>query len=273
MKSQTLMDLLLEPGGVSTLLQPIFEVIDGVPYLFALEALSHGPTNSALERADVLFEYVRRKGRADDVDRACVKAALAAAATLPGSPDIAINVHASTIERDASFSKFLIEACAQFGFELSRLIIEIVDQLRFRDEQAFLATLDALRSCDVRVALDDIGLGFSNHRMLIEIRPDIYKIDRYFIRDCTSRLNAQAAIESIVLLAGRLGGRVVAEGVETADDLATVTVYGIDLVQGYYFARPQPKESITYPITAAGECAQPNERRRASEAQENSAGR
>ena len=129
---------------------------------------------------------------------------------------------------------------------VSRLILEIVEQQKFWDERAFFDALNDVRALGVRIALDDIGIGYSSHRMLIEVRPELYKIDRYFITDCTSKPSSRAAIESIVLLASRLGGRVVAEGIETLADFDTVTALGIDLVQGFYFARP------ALPLTAGG---------------------
>ena len=238
MTRRTLLQDLLAPGGLTILFQPIYEIVDGQPMLFALEALSRGCKGSNVERADVLFEYVRRKGKEIEIDRACATAALVAASSVPGSPALSINVHASTLERDDHFAAFLAGICHMHGVAISRIVLEIVEHQRFQDAEAFLIALERLRALGVRIALDDIGLGYSNHRMLIEVCPDLFKIDRYFVDGCSRTPRAQAAIESIVLLASRLGGRVIAEGIETAEDFATVRALGIDLVQGYYFGRP-----------------------------------
>jgi len=246
MKRRTLLHDILGPGGLTILFQPIFEIVGKAPMLFALEALSRGPKDSNVESANVLFEYVRRKGREVEVDKACIARAIAAGAGVPGSPAISVNVHASTLERDPLFTEFLVETCSAHDMPVSRLILEIVEQQKFWDERAFFDALYELRAMGVRVALDDIGIGYSSHRMLVEVRPDLFKIDRYFITDCTSKPSSRAAIESIVLLASRLGGRVVAEGIETLADFDTVTSLGIDLVQGFYFARP------ALPLTAGG---------------------
>jgi EAL domain-containing protein (putative c-di-GMP-specific phosphodiesterase class I) len=237
-KRRTLLHDILGPGGLSILFQPIFEIIAGEPMLFALEALARGPKGSNVEAANVLFEYVRRKGKEVEVDRACLARAIAAGAGVPGSPAISVNIHASTLERDPNLTDFLVETCSTHDMPVSRLILEIVEQQKFWDERAFFDALNELRLLGVRIALDDIGIGYSSHRMLIEVRPELFKIDRYFIGDCTSKPSSRAAIESIVLLASRLGGRVVAEGIETLADFDTVTSLGIDLVQGFYFARP-----------------------------------
>jgi EAL domain-containing protein (putative c-di-GMP-specific phosphodiesterase class I) len=234
----TLLHDILGPGGLSILFQPIFEVSGADPGLFALEALSRGPKGTNAESATILFEYVRRKGKEIEVDRACITRAIAAAANVPGSPAISINVHAATIERDRHFADFLVAACAASRMDVSRIILEIVEQQKFWDERAFFEALVRLRGLGVRIALDDIGMGYSSHRMLIEVRPELFKIDRYFVAGSATNEYSRAAIESILLLARRLGGRVIAEGVETVSDYETVTALGIDLVQGYYFARP-----------------------------------
>jgi len=245
MKRRTLVDEILAPGGLTILFQPIFEIVNGQSMLFALEALSRGSKGTNLERADVLFEYVRRMNRELDVDRACVSAAIAAAASVPGSPAISINVHASTLERDEHFASYLAERCVEHGVRIDRIVLEIVEHQRFRDANTFFAALDGLRALGVRIALDDIGLGYSNHQMLIEVCPDLFKIDRFFVDGCSARPHSRAAIESIALLASRLGGRVVAEGIETPEDFAAISALGIDLVQGYYFGRPAAPASQT----------------------------
>ncbi|MEA2165691.1 MAG: hypothetical protein QOK37_3818 [Thermoanaerobaculia bacterium] len=247
MTRHTLLHDILAPGGLSILFQPIFEIVDGEPLLFALEALARGPKGSNVECANVLFEYVRRKGKETEVDRACIARAVSAAAGVPGAPPISINVHASTLERDANFTGFLTETCNANGMDVSRVILEIVEQQRFRDERSFFAALGALRNLGVRIALDDIGIGYSSHRMLIEVRPELFKIDRYFVAGSAENEYSRAAIESITLLAQRLGGRVVAEGIESLSDFETVTSLGIDLVQGYYFARPSFPTSFGAP--------------------------
>ena len=239
MTHHTLIDDVLAPGGLTVLFQPILRVNEGNAELFALEALSRGPKGTNIERADVLFEYVRRKGREVDVDHACVRTALDAAAPLAGAPAISINVHASTLERDDDFIGFLTEHCEINEIAFSRLILEIVEQQKFWDKQRFFRTLLRLRTMGVRIALDDIGLGYSNFRMLIEVNPELYKIDRYFVRDSKEKREGRAVIESIALLAGRLGGSVIAEGIETVEDFETVASLGIDLMQGFYLARPR----------------------------------
>jgi EAL domain-containing protein (putative c-di-GMP-specific phosphodiesterase class I) len=257
MMKYTLMQQILGENGISVLFQPIYAMVNGTASIFALEALARGPKGSNVEPANVLFEYVRRKGKEVDVDRACVAAVLKAAATiaLPARsvvprPSISINVHAATLEQDDHFAHYLFDECARNGIDIGRVILEIVEQQQYWDSVRFFHTIDALRSAGVRIALDDIGLGYSNYRTLIEVRPDFYKIDRYFVTGSKTKDNARAAIESIVLLAQRLCGRAIAEGIESTDDLDSVRELGIDLVQGFHLAVPQPASALIHKTNA-----------------------
>jgi EAL domain-containing protein (putative c-di-GMP-specific phosphodiesterase class I) len=240
---KTLLKEILAAGGLTTLFQPIFEMGGNGLSVFALEALSRGPKGSNAERADILFEYVRRKGKEPEVDRACVISAFQAGAMIPAECAMSINVHVATLERDEEFPAFLSDICGAFGIPLSRLILEIVEQQMYTDPERFFRNVDRLRRAGVRIALDDIGLGYSNYRMLVEVRPDFFKIDRYFVTGSSEKPNARAAIESIVLLANRLGGRAIAEGIESESDLHAVLGLGVQLAQGYHLACPAPAPS------------------------------
>ena len=235
---ETLLQEILGKDGLSTMFQPIFEVGTRGPSVFAIEALSRGPKGSNAERADVLFEYVRRKQKEVEIDRACVISALQAACSISTPCAISINVHAATLERDASWPEFLSAMVGMHNIPLSRLILEIVEQQEYTDRQKFFHALDRLRSAGVRIALDDIGLGHSNYRMLVETRPDFFKIDRYFVTGAAENPSARAAIESIALLADRLGGKVIAEGIESDSDLQSILGLGIRMAQGYYLMSP-----------------------------------
>lgn len=240
----TLLREILDHGGINVFYQPIFEMVDGKPVLFAVEALSRGPKGSNAERPDVLFEYVRRKAKEVEVDRACVKAILSSMYLVARRALVSINVHALTLERDDEFTQYLTDLCHLYRIPTKNVILEIVEQQRYRNPARFFTNLDLMRKAGIRIAVDDIGLGYSNYRALVEIKPDLYKIDRYFVTGCKENGHTRAAIESIVLLADRLGGRVIAEGIETADDLEAVTALGVCLVQGYYLALPCPVETL-----------------------------
>jgi len=235
-----LLDAILEPGGLTVHFQPIMELRGGERRVYGLECLTRGPKGSNLENAEVLFEYVRRKREESLVDRACVKAALETARNVPGSLQLSVNVHASTLGRDHEFLVFLGDVADVNAISLNDITVEIVEHAPPWDGRSFLDALEGLRRIGVRIGLDDVGLGQSNYRMILDCRPDYFKVDRYFALGCAKDPYRQAVLESIHELARRFGGRVVAEGVEAADDLAAIQAIGIDLVQGHFFSPAAP---------------------------------
>lgn len=235
-----LLDTLLEPGGLTVHFQPIVEAVGDAHRVYGFESLIRGPKGTNLESADVLFDYVRRKREESLVDRACVRAAFEAARGLPGSPRLSVNVHASTLGRDHEFLVFLGDVADVNAISLSDLTVEIVEHAPPWDGRSFLGALDGLRRIGVRIALDDVGLGQSNYRMILDCRPDYFKIDRYFADGCAKDPYRQAVLESISELARKFGGRAVAEGVEVQDDLSAISEIGIDLVQGFLFSAAEP---------------------------------
>ncbi len=245
MRERNLLDRILEPGELSVVFQPIFKMGTARRKLHAIECLIRGPRGTNLESAELLLEYVRCKREENLVDRVCVETALAAARALPGHPRLCLNVHASTIGRGESFVQSLADAAQRNSVPLSRLTIEIVEHAPPWDEAGFLRAIGLLRELGVRIALDDIGLGQSNYKMILDTRPDYYKVDRYIVHGCHADSRRRAILESIAQLAHKFEGQVVAEGIEQPSELNTVLGVGIELMQGYLLSTALPLAQIS----------------------------
>ncbi len=196
MSERQIIDAILEPGSLSIVFQPILRIDDETLRIHAIEALTRGPKGTNMESALVLFEYVRRKHQEMQVDRACVSAVLRAVATLEHQPAVSLNVHASTLSRDPEFLTFLGDAAASEGVRLGRLTVEVVQHAPVWDGPSFQSALDALRHIGVAIALDDVGLGQSNFRMMLDCRPDYFKIDGYVVNGCHGDYHRQAGCHS-----------------------------------------------------------------------------
>jgi EAL domain-containing protein (putative c-di-GMP-specific phosphodiesterase class I) len=240
----TLLDAILEPGRLSVVFQPIFEVGIEKPQLHAVECLIRGPRATNAEQPTILFEYVRRKRAEAAVDRACVATALGEAAHLVTVPRLSLNVHASTLGRDIGFPAFLLERAREAAIDPQRLIVEIVEHSPPLDVPNFRAALAGLRDAGVSIALDDVGLGQSNYKMILDVRPDIYKLDRYLVCGAGSDPYRQVILDSLARMVRRLEARAVAEGVETRPELMAVEAAGIDLVQGFLLSPPLSREEL-----------------------------
>lgn len=236
-----LLDEILEPGAITTVFQPILVFPpDGGQHLYGYEALTRGPSGTHASRADMLFEYVRRKHAEAQVDRVCAVNALRAARALPSCPHLTINVHASTLGQDTGFIELLVETASDEGFRAEQLTVEVVEHSSHWSSSGFSHALASLRSLGIAVALDDIGFGHSNLHMVLEVRPQMMKIDRYFVAGIARDPGRQAVVRAVLDLGRALESLVVAEGVETAQDLAALRALGVVLAQGYLFTPPLP---------------------------------
>ena len=245
MREECLIDRILEPGALTAAFQPVCEDRAGGMRTHYLEALIRGPRGTSVESPNVLFEYARRKNREAEVDLACVRAVLAAARALPRHVRVGLNIHASTLALAPEFLNELGDAASRHRIAIDRLVVEIVEHAPPWDVAGFRNGIAGLRAIGARVALDDIGLGHSNYMMILECRPDYFKIDRYFVHDARTDFYRKAVLASVAQLARPFGAQVVAEGVETTDDLKTAQEAGIGLFQGWLFCGAHPAQHFT----------------------------
>jgi EAL domain-containing protein (putative c-di-GMP-specific phosphodiesterase class I) len=133
---------------------------------------------------------------------------------------------------------------ASAGISTERLVIEIVEYAPGSTGPAFAAALEKLRRRGCAIALDDVGLGNSNYRMILDSRPDYYKVDRFLVDGVAADPYRLAIIRSLGSLGGAVGAIVVAEGVESEQDVAALRSAGISLFQGFFFGRPKPAAEL-----------------------------
>ncbi len=129
---------------------------------------------------------------------------------------------------------------AETGLAARYLDIELTEGLVMTDIDHALATMNTLKGLGVQLSLDDFGTGYSSLSYLKRFPIDVLKIDKSFVRDVTTDPEAAAIARSIISLAQSLQLQVIAEGVETQEQLSYLTTYRCDQIQGYYFSRPVP---------------------------------
>jgi EAL domain-containing protein (putative c-di-GMP-specific phosphodiesterase class I) len=228
-------------GPVTLVFQPIVAL--AAPHaVYAIEALTRGPRGTQFEDPAVFFEYLRQTGQEARADRRCVAAAVRAAAAHDRTelPRISINVHPSTLERDAGFVAFLASLLAAERLDASRVILEIIEESRPCNTRRLIETVAALREIGVAIALDDVGVGRCNLKTVLDVRPDLLKVDRSLVHGSAGDAPRRVVLESVQRLAEAIGALVVAEGIERAEDAALAQTLGIGYAQGFLFARPCP---------------------------------
>jgi len=226
-----LLDSLIDPKQLSVRFQPIFRIRGGNNHIDSVEALIRGPRGTHFESALVLFDYVRRKKAENAVDQSCLAAICAEAVSLPPYLRINVNVHAATLGQHAGFVESLRKQARKHSLALDRFTVEIVEHAPTCDIPELSHNLAALRNAGVRIALDDVGLGQSNYRMMLDCHPEYFKLDAYFVRGLKNDPKRRAVVESVVAFGKALNSSVVAEAAETKEDIALLAGLGVEFVQ------------------------------------------
>ncbi len=171
-----------------------------------------------------------------------IRTACIEASKWPARQSIAVNVSPLQF-RQSNLPEMVAEALLESGLPADRLEIEITEGVLISDTSDAILTLSALRAQGVRVSLDDFGTGYSSLSYLSSFAVDKIKIDRSFVRPLGQSEGAGLLVRTIIELGHHLGLTVVAEGVETPQQLAMIQGKGCDQVQGYLLGRPDRMEA------------------------------
>lgn len=161
-----------------------------------------------------------------------------------GHDDIVISVNRSIDEliNEDPENCSIINTIHQSGLSPENIIIEVTESVPLEDKPDVQKLLDSLRAKGLKLALDDFGTGFASFSNLMKNTVDILKVDRSLIRNIDSNKNNAVLVESVNLLANQLGLDVIAEGVETEQQLQLLKSMGCRYIQGYYISKPVPFE-------------------------------
>jgi len=222
------LDELLSDGGVVPIFQPVVSVATGS--LVAYEALARFPALPE-HPAQEVFDAARRAGAGARLEAAALRAALAAG---PPPPGILLNVNLSLSALCDD------EAWAALPEDLSHLVVEVTEEEALVSETEVERALCLVRERGGRVAVDDAGAGSAGLRQLVQVRPEVVKLDRSLVRGIASDPARQALAASFAGFAEQTGSTVCAEGIEDIDDLRALTALGVLFAQGFLIARPGP---------------------------------
>jgi diguanylate cyclase (GGDEF)-like protein/PAS domain S-box-containing protein len=166
---------------------------------------------------------------------------MAAAEAAQWQPDLKIAVNLSPIQvQDQGLYGMVAATLAQTGLDPRRLELEVTEGVLIRDSEAAIAVLRRLKALGIGIAMDDFGTGYSSLGYLRRFPFDKVKIDQSFVREMGSSPEALAIVQAVIGLSRGLGLPVVAEGVETTEQLEALHGEGCDMVQGYLIGRPAP---------------------------------
>ena len=156
---------------------------------------------------------------------------------------MAVNVSAMQF-RDENFLANLFAILSETGLDPRSLELELTESLLMKHAEPAASILQALRERGVQVAIDDFGTGYSSLGYLRKFPLDALKIDRSFVQRITTHGGDAPIVTAVIAMARSLKLRVVAEGVETLEELEFLQAHECDEAQGYYFSRPVPPEEF-----------------------------
>jgi EAL domain-containing protein (putative c-di-GMP-specific phosphodiesterase class I) len=202
--------------------------------VFAHEALARGPKGQSA--ASVLSQVnLTNQHR---FDQECRTRAIEQAFAIDMRESLSINFIPNAVANPRACMERTLRAASDCGFSLSRLIFEVTEGEEIVDPEKLARIFREYRELGIKTAIDDFGAGYSGLNLLARFQPDIVKIDIDLVRGVDASQTKQIIVESIVSLCGKLGIVAVAEGVETASERDFLSSVGIDLMQGFLFARP-----------------------------------
>jgi len=162
-----------------------------------------------------------------------------------GLPAITMAVNVSAMEfRDKNFLAGLMAILAETGFDPRSLELELTESVLMKHAASTAIVLQTLRESGIRVAVDDFGTGYSSLSYLQKFPIDAVKIDQSFIRQISTAGDDTTIVKAVIGMARGLKLRVVAEGVETAEEVAFLRAYRCEEAQGYFFGRPVPAQQF-----------------------------
>ncbi len=212
--------------------QPIVDVNAGC--VFAYEALVRGCDGSGA--ASVLDKVCESNRYA--FDQACRIKAVELAAALHVPCYLSINFLPNAVYQAATCIRATLEAARKYAFPTHQIIFEITENENLVDKNHLKSIIDEYKRQGFKTAIDDFGAGYSGLNLLAEFQPDIIKLDMALIRDIHNSKVRIAIVEGILGVCRALDIRIIAEGVESREEYLQLRSMGIELFQGYWFARP-----------------------------------
>ncbi|MCY7296712.1 EAL domain-containing protein [Alteromonas sp. a30] len=220
--------------------QPIFTLDDqGQHHAYGQEGLFRiRDNNNVIVPPGLAFQLAEHSDLLFSLDLAARRSAVSHYAMAKLNGKLFINFNPSSIYDPSYCLRATASAISALGIPPSNVVFEITETHNVTNESVMKGILNFYRNAGFGVALDDIGSGWSGLNMLHKLRPDYVKIDMELVRNIHIDSYKQAIVKHLVQIAHANGAKVVAEGIETEDELAVLKQYKPDYYQGYYFAKP-----------------------------------
>jgi len=228
---------IVENKRVNPVYQGIFCLRSGEA--LGYEALSRGPKDSLFYSPEYLFKAAQELNMVWELDKLCRHVAIKEARGYLNKNNLFLNIDPNIIN-DPSFKKgFTRELLSSYEIETNQIVFEITEHTAINDFEKFNQILDNYRGQGYKIAIDDVGNGHSGLRVMTETRPSYIKLDMGLVRNIDKDIIKKELIKSFVKFAEITGLKLIAEGIETRDELKTLVLIGVHYGQGFLLQRPK----------------------------------
>lgn len=230
-----LFESIVEQKQISTLFQPVRALSDAST--IGAEALSRGP-RGPLSNPALLFEMATTLGRSGELDYVCVERAVSSYRGQSGH--LFLNLLPTSLMKGPLTPDHLNTMLGHGSTEPTQVVLEVSEEAWAEEfRHPLVQTLEDYRQQGFQVAIDNVQAGQMSLDMMATLRPDFLKVDIALIHGARGHQARELLIESLVYFADQVGARIIAEGIESQEDLDTMLHLGVGLGQGYLWGRPK----------------------------------
>jgi EAL domain-containing protein (putative c-di-GMP-specific phosphodiesterase class I) len=231
-----LQEILMEDQLV-TVFQPIVHLRE--PRTLGYEALARGPAGSPYQNPASLFAVASELDLVFELDRACRRCALLAAARrLPSDAKLFLNVFPSCMYDPVFQGANLIRLLEGLGLGPERIVLGITEKYAIENYTLFVEALHSFTQMGFEIAVDDIGAGYSGLEKIAHLNPRYLKFDMQLVRDIDASYIRQEMARALKAFADKMDSTIIAEGIERGGELRTLVDLGIEYGQGFLLGRP-----------------------------------
>jgi diguanylate cyclase (GGDEF)-like protein len=232
-------DLILKNKSITIVYQPIISLQNGD--ILGYEALMRGPEDSFIRSPLELIEVAKENNRIFELEMLSREKAISGAKELNKNMQLFINIEPDIlkdIHYKMGHTKALLE---QNGLSENNIVLEITERTAIADYGKYIDLIDNYKKQGYKIAIDDVGSGYSGLARINNTKPEYIKIDMDLIRGIDKDSFKQSLLTALVKFASMTGMRTIAEGIETKEELETIIRLGVHYGQGYFIARPNAK--------------------------------
>lgn len=234
---EKLQELILKES-IRTVFHPIVDLTN--KEIIGYEALTRGPQGTEYENPYILFDVAAETELLFELDRLCRKKALQNARGIKAKHKLFINCLPNAVLDPEFRDSYLKSFLEELKINPFNIVLEVTEREAIENYDLFKEAVQYYSDIGFAIAVDDTGAGYSSLETVVELKPQYIKLDISIVRGIDKNMLKQELIKAITVFSREMGSIVIAEGIETEEELKTLREIGINIGQGFLFAKPAP---------------------------------